>query len=165
MSFSRKQKEGVDSVSKKGFEDALINRDFMENFAKNLAKMVYSELSDKIEGLTNQIKVLTTEVISLKKLNSALKSKVDFSEQKSKMCHLKLFGLKERRGENLKEAVSKLFEGRNIMTRVEMSSQMSCHHLGAFLSSSNEPRGVMMNFTIDSLRNRAFMNEKQLRGP
>ncbi|KAG5880771.1 hypothetical protein JTB14_012651 [Gonioctena quinquepunctata] len=124
--------------------------------------MVYSKLSDKIESLNNQITVLTTEVISLKKLNSALESKVNVSEQKSKMCHSKLFGLKEKRGENLNEAVSKVFEERNIMIQVVMS-QMSYHHLGAFLSGSNKPRGVMINFTTDSLRIKAFMDENQLK--
>ncbi|KAG5882510.1 hypothetical protein JTB14_033311 [Gonioctena quinquepunctata] len=116
MGFSGKQEEDINSVSKKVFQDVLIDRNFMENVADKLAEMVYSELSDKIEGLNNQITGLTTEVIFMKNLNSALESKVDFLEQKSKMCHLKLFGLKEKRGENLNEAVSKLFEERNIFS-------------------------------------------------
>lgn len=164
MSFSKKQEEDIKSVSKKVLQDALIDRNFMDAFADKLAEMVYSKLADKIEGLNNQIAALTNEVNTMKKHNHALESKVDFLEQKSKMCHLKLFGLKEKRGENLNDAVSKIFEERNIITRAEISSQMSCYRLGAFTSGSDKPRGVMINFATDSLCNKVFRNKKQLKG-
>lgn len=162
MSFTKKQEEDIKTVSKKVFQDGISEKGFMNLFADKLADLVYNKLAERIECLTSEVNELKGTVEIISKENAELKSKVDVLEQKYKMCQLRIYGLKERKGENLNEVVLDLFEDKK-MTNNENIKLVGCYRIGVAKASSKKPRCVMVKFLSEIQRNIIFFNKKNLK--
>lgn len=136
----------------------------MSGFADKLAEMVFSRLSEKIESLTTNIAEISNSVGQLHKENTELKNRVDDLEQKLKVSQLRLYGVREKKGENLAEVVTKLLEEKNVLDTENSTQSLCCYRLGLLKPGNKKPRPIIIKFKDENQRNFAFSNKKNLKG-
>lgn len=164
MGLTKQQEEDIRTVSKKVFQDGLTDQTFMNSFADKLADMVFSKLSDKIECLNNKIVELNGTVDKVSKINTQLVSRVEELEQKIKLSQLRMYGVKEKKGENITDVVNNLLEEKGIVEQKGDIQIVSCYRIGTVKSGSKKPRPVILKFSAEYQRNIVFYNKKKLKG-
>lgn len=164
MVLSKQQEEDIKHVSKKVLKDSLSDTSFMSVFADALAEMVFSKLSEKFESLNSKLNEANDTVLQLCKENNELKNRVEDLEQKMKITQLRMYGVKEKKGENLPEVVSKLLIDKNVLENESGLPILSCYRIGLIRPGNKKPRPIIIKFRDENQRNLAYSNKKNLKG-
>lgn len=103
-------------------------------------------------------------MLLLKKENTELKNRVENLEQKMKVSQLRMYGVKEKRGETLSEVVSKLLVDKNVLDNETGSQDLSCYRIGLLKPGNKKPRPIMIKFRDENQRNLVYSNKRNLKG-
>lgn len=112
--------------------------------------------------LENKVMFLGQRVSELEHLNNKLQFQIDSTENYSRAKNIKIDGITENPGEDLKEMICHL--AREEGKEVNKSDIEAAFRIGRPNLQSKRPRQIMIKFKCQALRNDVLFNKGQLKG-
>lgn len=132
----------------------------IEEKHKVLMDIIDSQRSE-IEGLNDQIHVMSVENDELKKLARSAMSKANWNEQYSRKNNVKIHGVKELPGENVKELVQNIIQ-ENAGVEIPDDDIIAIHRIPG---RKGYQRPILMKLTKNSLKSRIMKHRSTVKKP
>lgn len=161
---------------------AVITKKMSEELEKQIYK-IQTQHTEKTDQINIKLNLLEDKLNNMQKENQELKqqlhdlktvesrsihgstkdiiNRVNDMEQKSKLCELRVFGMKEEKQEDLKAKLIDIFGTKLGLNNVHIET---CFRPGIFKENMKYPRPVSVKFTSVTDRNAVFYNKKKLKG-
>lgn len=173
MVFTKDQRSDIKKIILECFQDGK----FMETVADKLSELVSEKLSEKISELENKVHLMTMNLVQMADGNRDLQIKfdqlfqdnqkrqveIDDLHQAKKLSNLRIYGIKEEKGENLRKIVQ------NILTQ-KLSLQLSdfdiknCYRINITRNEENKHSPIIVNFSSADHCMKILSNKKKLKG-
>lgn len=163
MVFTERQKGELKEITKEMSKEVLreLTSDsrFLEVLADKLVNKILDHVSSHIENLKDRIDELEKKVNIVESEKKNATTKCEQLEQHAKLKQLRIYGIPENTGENLKMTVDNIFNSKLNLKNMKMDD---CYRIGT--STDNKTRPVIVKFENMQQRNMVYFNKKKLKG-
>lgn len=163
MVFTERQKGELKEITKEMSKEVLreLTSDsrFLDALTDKLVSKILDQVSSHIENLKGKISELEKKVNTLEDGKKNATTKCEQLEQYAKLKQLRIYGIQENKGENLKQTINNVFCHKLNLENISMDD---CYRIGTF--EVNKSRPVIVNFENMQQRNLVYFNKKKLKG-
>lgn len=135
---------------------------FMNTLIDKISDKVSERIKNTLENLTSKINSLESKIMSLESDNMCLKSKLDESEQRSKLNCLRIYGLPETQ-ENSNTSLN-VEIGMLLDSKLNFKGVMPSNAYRIGRKSHKKVRSTVVVFDSMSQRNAVYQNKRKLKG-
>ncbi|CAG9819036.1 unnamed protein product [Phaedon cochleariae] len=179
MPLTREQTDELKTIVNVTIKQLWMDQDFLKTIADKVSAEITKNFNDKLKQYDKHLSELTREINVQKNENKKksdemgaklehlqgenlnLLKKIDFIEQESKKCNLRIYSLAEGDNENTKEVIM-AFLNTKMNTNIMPTDIETCHRIGK--RTNGKTRGVFLKLKDWHAKNTIFRNKKLLKG-
>lgn len=158
--LNKQQEEAMENIVQEKILEKFNDR-WMESLITKICEKVEISFKDRFDKQERQIVKLEKQVSSLKSDIEQLQINNDKLEQYSRKNDIRIFGLKEKRNENIVEETYSFFK-QKLGAQIERADIREVNRIGK--NMENRDRPIIVKFMKESSKNEVFYKKKQLKG-